>query len=514
MAANRTTIGNRFLRVFKDRQILIRSEQGVEHINLRRRTQLLMAGVATGVLTWAIVSTAALTFAEVKIVTQANHIVDMEVGYAELITDLANRPGDFETVSTQIGENESVYRHIVARNGELQAQIHGLQQAVSQRVGSLESLEARRQELLAGIDRVSAGLMADPQGRSVGAMGAAAPEGSIAQFAQPVSAMESWNEWLVAQVDALMAANAGAYETIDHLHEVDVTQRQEIAQLTTQTAEASDRIAWQDSLIREGAKGAVELATNRDQLRDENGGLLGRLGRMQAEIAELRASQEQLFAQLRDQADQHITLVEEGLAFTGLDIDRLIGDLDPEYSLGAGGPMIPEFPATIMTDETWSDAIDLIEMINHASALRDVVNRMPLAAPMRGEFWFSSGFGTRTDPITSRRSRHQGLDFASRPRAPIYSPGPAVVVFAGRNGAYGNMVELDHGLGITTRFAHMHTILVEVGDEVAMGDDVGLVGNTGRSTGPHLHYEVRVNGRPKNPWNFLEAGKHVLEDAE
>ena len=101
-----------------------------------------MAGVATGVLTWAIVSTAALTFAEVKIITQANHIVDMEVGYAELITDLANRPGDFETVSTQIGENESVYRHIVARNGELQAQIHGLQQAVSQRIGSLESRSA------------------------------------------------------------------------------------------------------------------------------------------------------------------------------------------------------------------------------------------------------------------------------------------------------------------------------------------------------------------------------------
>ena len=137
MAAFRTTIGNRLLRVFKDRQILIRSEQGVEHINLRRRTQILGAGIAAGVLTWAIVSTAALTMAEIKIVQQANHIVDMEVGYAELITDLANRPGEFETVSTQIGENESIYRHIVARNGELQAQVHGLQQAVSQRIGTL-----------------------------------------------------------------------------------------------------------------------------------------------------------------------------------------------------------------------------------------------------------------------------------------------------------------------------------------------------------------------------------------
>ena len=513
MAAFRTTIGNRVLRVFKDRQILIRSEQGVEHINLRRRTQILMAGIATGVLTWAIVSTAALTVAEIKIIQQANHIVDMEVGYAELITDLANRPGDFETVSTEIGENESIYRHIVARNGELQAQIHGLQQAVSQRVGTLESLQARRQELLARIDRVSAGLMADPQGGSSAVMGAPAPEGAVAEFAQPASAMQSWNEWLVAQVDALAEANAGAYATIEHLHETDVSQRQQIAQLTTQTAEASDRIAWQDSLIREGAKSAVEIATIRDRLRDENGGLLGRLGRMQAEIAELRASQEQLFAQLREQADQHITLVEEGLAFTGLDIDRLIGDLDPEFTLGAGGPMIPEFPDTIMTDETWSDAIDLIEMINRASALRDVVNRMPLGTPMRGEFWFSSGFGTRTDPITGRRSRHQGLDFASRPRVPIYAGGPGVIVFAGRNGAYGNMVEIDHGLGLTTRYAHMHSIAVDVGDEVKMGEEIGLVGNTGRSTGPHLHYEVRVNGRPKNPWDFLKAGEHVLEIA-
>ncbi len=513
MTAFRTRIGNRLSRVFKDRQILIRSEQGVEHINLRRRTQILISGVAAGVLTWAIVSTTALTLAEIKIVQQANHIVDMEVGYAELITDLANRPGEFETVSTQIGENESIYRHIVARNGELQAQVHGLQQAVSQRVGTLESLEASRQELLASIDRVSAGLMASPHSGAADPLGAPAPEGAIAEFAQPASAMESWNDWLITQVDALTEANEGAYATIEHLHEVGVAQRQEIASLTTQTAEASDRIAWQDSLIREGAKNAVEIATIRDRLRDENGGLMGRLGVMQAEIAELRASQEQLFAQLREQADQHIELVEEGLAFTGLDIDRMIRDLEPEYMLGAGGPMIPEFPDTIMTDESWSDAIDLIEMINRADALRDLANRLPIASPVRGQFWFSSGFGTRTDPITGRRARHQGLDFAARPRTPIYAPGPGEVIFAGRNGAYGNFVEIDHGLGVTTRYAHMHSISVELGDEVKIGDEIGLIGNTGRSTGPHLHYEVRINGRPRNPWNFLKAGEHVFEIA-
>jgi len=512
MAAFRTNFGSRFLRVFKDRQILIRSEQGVEHINLRRRTQLFVAGVATGILTWAVVSTAALTMAEIKIVQQANHIVDMEVGYAELITDLASRPGDFETVSTQIGENESIYRHIVARNGELQAQVHGLQQSISQRAGTLEALEARRQEMLASIDRVSAGLMAGSR-RSPDVIGAPAPEGAIADFDQPASAMESWNDWLVAQVDALTAANEGAYATIQHLHEVDVSQRQEIAQLTVETAEASDRIAWQDSLIREGAKNAVQLATNRDQLRDENGGLLGRLGRMQAEIAELRASQEQLFAQLREQADQHITLVEEGLAFTGLDIDRMIREIEPEYMLGAGGPMIPEFPDTIMTDESWADAIDLIEMVNRADALRNLVNRLPIGTPVRGQFWFSSGFGTRTDPITGRRARHQGLDFAAQPRTPIYAPGPGEVVFAGRNGAYGNFVEIDHGFGVTSRYAHMHSINIELGDQVSMGDEIGLIGSTGRSTGPHLHYEIRVNGRPKNPWNFLKAGENVLEIA-
>ncbi len=103
--------------------------------------------------------------------------------------------------------------------------------------------------------------------------------------------------------------------------------------------------------------------------------------------------------------------------------------------------------------------------------------------------------------------------FATRPRTPIYSPGPGTVIFAGRNGAYGNMVEIDHGLGLTTRYAHMHAISVERGQDVSMGDGIGLVGSTGRSTGPHLHYEVRFNGQPRNPWNFLKAGEHVFEMA-
>ncbi|NNG05532.1 MAG: peptidoglycan DD-metalloendopeptidase family protein [Inquilinus sp.] len=511
MAALRTTIGSTFSRVFKDRQILIRSEQGVEHINLRRRTQLLLAGIASGVFMWAVASTTVLTLAEIKIIRQANHIVDMEVGYAELITDLANRPGAFETVSDQVGDNDSVYRHIVARNGELQAQIHDLQQAISTREQSLAALESRRQELLARIDRVSAGLMANPQSGAERSLGGPVPNGDIADFAQPASAVDEWNQWMVTQVDALSRANQGAYATIEHLYEVSEAQRTEIASLTTQTIEANDRIAWQDSLIRQGAKNAVQLATTRDDLRNENGGLLGRLGRMQAEITELRASQEQLFAQLREQANEHISFVEEGLAFTGLDINQLIRSLEPEYTLGAGGPMIPDFPESILEDQTWSDAIDLIDMINRATVLRDVINRLPLATPVKGQFWFSSGFGSRTDPITGRRARHQGLDFASRPREPIYAPGPGTVIFAGRNGAYGNMVEIDHGLGITTRYAHMHTINVERDQEVAMGDEIGLIGNTGRSTGPHLHYEVRLNGRPKNPWNFLQAGEHVLQ---
>ncbi|OJH41606.1 M23 family metallopeptidase [Cystobacter ferrugineus] len=125
----------------------------------------------------------------------------------------------------------------------------------------------------------------------------------------------------------------------------------------------------------------------------------------------------------------------------------------------------------------------------------------PSVWPTRG--WVTSDFGQRLDPYTAERVGHAGMDIAAPHGKPVDAPSDGTVVFAGLEGGYGNVIVIDHGYGIKTRFGHLSKILVKAGDRVKRGMQIANVGNTGRSTGPHLHYEVRVNGIPQNPRKFI-----------
>ena len=125
----------------------------------------------------------------------------------------------------------------------------------------------------------------------------------------------------------------------------------------------------------------------------------------------------------------------------------------------------------------------------------------------------SSGFGYRRDPFNGRATMHSGLDFRGPTGAPIHAAAAGRVSFAGVKSGYGNVVEITHSSGMITRYAHMSRFATRVGARVAAGDVIGAIGSTGRSTGPHLHFEVRINGRAVNPRPFLETAPHVLEEA-
>lgn len=137
--------------------------------------------------------------------------------------------------------------------------------------------------------------------------------------------------------------------------------------------------------------------------------------------------------------------------------------------------------------------------------VRDTAKRMPFANPAPGKD-ITSRFGNRPDPFLGGLAMHAGIDFRSPVGGEIRSTGAGKIIAAGPAGGYGNMVEIDHGFGLTTRYGHMSRVLVKAGDEVASGDVIGLSGNTGRSTGPHLHYEVRRNGSALDPMHFLNSG--------
>lgn len=136
---------------------------------------------------------------------------------------------------------------------------------------------------------------------------------------------------------------------------------------------------------------------------------------------------------------------------------------------------------------------------------QEQLEAMPFSLPLSDGFEISSGFGARQDPFTGTRAMHEGLDFIADLGAPVRATAPGRVVRAGHAGAYGQLVEIDHGHGYVTRYAHMRKLLVREGGQVRRGDPVGELGNTGRSTGAHLHYEIRYQGRTLDPEKPLLA---------
>ena len=198
------------------------------------------------------------------------------------------------------------------------------------------------------------------------------------------------------------------------------------------------------------------------------------------------------------------------LAETGLDPDRLAAPASAAG--GMGGPFVPvkldpsegAFPATFNALQPRLAAV---------MRLRGVIDQLPLARPMAGDHDFTSNFGYRSDPFTRGLAMHTGVDFRAEAGSSVMATAPGKVVVAEYNGGYGNMVEVEHANGLSTRYAHMSAISVTTGQMVKAGTVVGRVGTTGRSTGPHLHYETRINDEPVDPTRFLRAGGKLLASA-
>ncbi|MCB1382443.1 MAG: M23 family metallopeptidase [Notoacmeibacter sp.] len=189
---------------------------------------------------------------------------------------------------------------------------------------------------------------------------------------------------------------------------------------------------------------------------------------------------------------------------TALDEAGLKGVKEGEDKVGVGGPLVPANASSAFDFQV----AELDGALERLDALKGVVRRYPLANPLPGQP-ISSRFGYRKDPILGTTALHAGMDFRAPVGMPIRSTGDGVVITAGWNGGYGRMVEVKHADGYTSRYAHMSQILVNVGDKVSRGSIVGKSGNSGRSTGPHLHYEVRKEGKAANPLRYLTSGRKI-----
>jgi murein DD-endopeptidase MepM/ murein hydrolase activator NlpD len=177
---------------------------------------------------------------------------------------------------------------------------------------------------------------------------------------------------------------------------------------------------------------------------------------------------------------------------------------------GRGGPLL-SLPAAL-TDN--GDSEYLAQLANAADSLDTLtrMNAVPWMRPIDADYGTASGFGIRRDPFTKELAFHSGLDLSGPWGSPVRATAPGIVIYAGRKGAYGNTVEIDHGYGIRTRYGHLRSTLVQTGAKVERGTPVGLLGSTGRSTGPHVHYEVWYGNSARDPQKFIKAGQFLLQE--
>ncbi len=203
---------------------------------------------------------------------------------------------------------------------------------------------------------------------------------------------------------------------------------------------------------------------------------------------------------------------------------RIIANLEPNKEgssiFGVGGSDPEDLDPTTMMEQDYQELVrDMhveINEIDQASlnqrdsfssifsqleGKRNLLAATPSIRPLKG--WISSRFGYRESPFTGRREFHRGLDIATHAGSPIIAPADGLVTYAGSKGLMGNMVTIEHGFGMVTRYGHTQKMLKKTGERVKRGEPIALVGNTGRSTGPHLHYEVRLNGVAVNPTNYF-----------
>ena len=287
--------------------------------------------------------------------------------------------------------------------------------------------------------------------------------------------------------------------------------RAEVAQLQAQLAGQDSRsdhapiLADIDATIAFLNAALEATAAERDRATADAALALEEAEMLAFERDSIRARNERIFAQLEEALTVSVEPLERMFSAAGLPPERLLDAVKEGYS-GQGGPLNPISFSTKgeppTEDERRANAI--LKGLDRMNLYRLAAEKAPFAMPVRDSFRFTSGFGMRWGRL------HAGADFAAAHGTPIYATADGVVTHAGWQSGYGRLVKIQHELGIETRFAHLSRIRVKVGQRVSKGQRIGDMGNTGRSTGTHLHYEVRVGSKPVNPMNFIKAARDVF----
>ena len=250
----------------------------------------------------------------------------------------------------------------------------------------------------------------------------------------------------------------------------------------------------------------ADTAGERDQLALEVQEAADLVSELDLELRLVEERNDDIFRQLEDAMAISVEPLDDMFRTAGLDPEELIAEVREGYSGQSGSLTQIQFSTmgSIATDDGTFRANRILDQLEELNLYRMAVDRVPLSMPVLDSFRYTSPFGPRWGRM------HEGVDMAGPVGTPIYATADGVVTFAGWQTGYGRIIKVQHEFGIETRYPHLNAIQVEVGQRVSRGERIGDMGNSGRSTGSHLHYEIRVNGDAIDPMIYIRAGQEVL----
>jgi murein DD-endopeptidase MepM/ murein hydrolase activator NlpD len=452
---------------FPERQIYIRSDGRVQFFTFGATLQATLSGLALIFLGWVAFASVNVIFKDRIIAakdhryqsmqsTYENRVADLQLSYDELNNALVGAEDHFKSVADELQNKQRTVAKLLSRKEQVDSTFQSLQgKAVGPSSGSSDSGDV-------GIapDSNSA---SDSVGEDASVGGSQLNVMPQTPRPQPRTAKPVKASFLDGAVDKL----AGVF-----FH-----------------PQASARPMPSSSVMKNPAFRALAQQTER--------------------VRRMSGNETALLIGVDHQVTSRIDMLEKVIRRVGMNPDQF------EQDKNVGGPDVPlgEMHIDGISDQRFIAAYASAGA--HGEELDELfagLRHVPLTTPVHGRnYQITSGFGGRIDPFTHHVSFHPGIDYAGPWGSNIAATAPGTVIFAGPRGGYGNMVEIDHGYGIHTRYGHMSAILVHVGQKVSKGSFVGKLGSTGRSTGPHVHYEIWLADVVRDPSRFIEAGRHVLQ---
>ena len=446
-------------RLFPHRQFYLRSRGSVQFFEFSPAFQMTVAAATLFIMGWVAYASVVVIFKEQIITAKDQRYASMQAAYEGRVSQM------------QLAYDE----------------LNGLLVLAEERFqNATRDLEAKHRQLTALLMQKQA---MDKQVRDVKRQVAVMSDYAGPAYAKPLNSGDGSNTLMVQMAEAEPAI------------------RQSRAQATI-----SDSVIGK---VADAVRGSV--ASGKSSFSQNY--VVKRIASLEDRLNSIKKQQLSLLGELQDSAGGQIERYERLIAMTGLNVDLVASQVGSNNRRnGMGGPLVPlgaEVRAAAIdgvVDEFDKQFAQMAESYGRLDALTTALSRLPIVTPIATGFYRgTSGFGYRVDPFTGRVAFHSGADMAGEYGTTIMASLPGRVVAAEKRGPYGFMVEIDHGRGIRTRYGHLQSILVKPGDLVQFRQKIATMGSTGRSTGPHLHYEIWFNDVVRDPTKFFDAGRNVYK---